>query len=108
MLAKNLKITNKFEIAKINQRGRIVRSPLGLIKFLPAQEPQFVLSMSKKQTKKAVLRNRARRRMSSLIMQTQDNLPKIKAIIYLNQNVNEYSWQKLSHEWSRCLKNWQS
>lgn len=69
MLAKDLKLTRRDNIKEVIEKGAEIRSPYFVIKLLPADSgpTKFAIVVSARISKKAVERNRLRRRIYEII-----------------------------------------
>ena len=76
-LPKKYRLTDKSEIEKVFKKGRIINSSLFLIRFLSNHLvfSRFTVIVSSKISKKAVIRNRIKRRLKEII---RLNILKIK------------------------------
>jgi len=106
MPGNNLRIQNKRLLDKVIKKGKIYRTPLGLIKFLDFNNPCFAVVVSKKQLKLAVDRNRVKRRMKALILKKIDITPKVAGVIYINPAIKAQKWQTILRNWQDSLENW--
>lgn len=106
MLAPDLRIHNKRLLDKIITKGRVYRTPLGLIKYIGSDKPCFAVVISKKQLKLATDRNRVKRRMKALIIKKIAITPPVAAVVYINPKINSLSWQTILKKWQESLENW--
>lgn len=121
MLGKNYRLSG-FLVSQVFKKGKRFDSPLFILKFLPLKEiatdfknfPQenlpanhslFSVTVSLKVEKRAVRRNRARRRLYEIV---RLNLPKIKpgwAVSFLvKKQILDKSYQQIEKEVLKAFK----
>lgn len=108
MLPKNLRIGSRLRVTHVFKKGRRVGSPYFQWRILPtrAAKTRFSLMVTKKVGKRAVDRNRARRRVYEAIAKNLPELPKTcyDVVVLLNPSVLEAPFQSLVMEVKRLMK----
>jgi ribonuclease P protein component len=82
----------KTSVVKIIKEGRVIHSPLFSIKFLPNNltNSRFAVSVSKKEEKTAVLRNRIKRRSKEILRNLLKNKQKTYDIVcFAKKNIKD-------------------
>ncbi len=85
MLPKKARLRRSYDIRRVLKHGRIVYGPDFKIKYCQNRftGPRFVFIVSNKVSKKATVRNRIRRQLSSIILQNLDKIEKNYDMIIL-------------------------
>ncbi len=107
MLSKENRLKNKKDFEKVFKGGRGYEEDFLYLKFKEnnLKSSRFGFIVSKKFSKKAVLRNQARRKLREII---RKNIPKIKknidAVVIARPGLEISDFQKLEEKISRLIK----
>ena len=107
MFLRKNRLTREKDIEQVFKRGRyfFVRD-LG-IKFIKnnLDYPRFTCVVSNKISKKAVERNRIKRRLREIIRLTIPNLPQdIDLVVFTRPSIKEIDYQEMEKQIHSCLK----
>ena len=108
MLGKESRLKKKKEIEKVFKVGKKLVSQSILVFYLPnnLEKSRFAFSVSKKISKKAVVRNKTRRRLREITR--REILPNLKisldCLVVARKEILEKSYHELEEELRRVFK----
>ncbi len=107
MLAKDNRLTKKNDLGNVFKNGRAVRNDSLVFKFVENKRnnPRFAFVISKKVSKKAVLRNRIKRIISESVRLKTRRLKKgIDGLFIVLPGVREEDFKKIDNVVERIFK----
>ena len=90
---------------KVLKKGKITHSPLFSLSYLKLEDQSqaFAVVASKKVSKKAVIRNRNKRRVRHILKKIASNLPSGAYAVFIKKDLAPFSHQELLTEVNRLL-----
>jgi len=107
MLSKKNRIKDKRLIKKILKKGRRVKFGYLLFKYLPSEEEnsKFAFIVSKKVSKKAVVRNKIKRQLSEILRTNLANFPiKVNGVFIALPGIGELDFAQKKENLFQVLK----
>lgn len=91
MLSRQYRLRHRRDIHRVHKRGRRARTPLFSVKSLPNRQPhpRIGIAVSTKINKRAVKRNRMRRRLFGLVQQLLGQLEPYDIFISVHQDISD-------------------
>ncbi len=109
MLAREFRLSKTLDIRRVFQRGSSCASPFFSIKFLRNPSPtsgfRFAVIVPNKISKKAVVRNRIKRRLREMVRAYETQLIPLHCDITMQGKMPtiEASWEELVAAFGRCV-----
>ena len=106
MVKSHLRIRTDREFGKIYKFGRSTNSKNFYIKAVPNQleHPRFGIVVSKKVSKKAVIRNKTKRRVREAAKKSLDSWKNVDLVFYIKNKLVEEPFQEVLDEVQTALK----
>jgi ribonuclease P protein component len=87
---------NKEQFEMVMKKGKMIHSPLFSLYYLKGESSAFAAVASKKVSKKAVIRNRNKRRVREILRKNKEMLPSGSYILFIKKDLNAINHKEVS------------